>query len=134
MQKQGDAARSPQAEQDATVQEDETLTRTEDGGKEIISGTVAQGDTAAKLLGSSVQNIVQASRKYYSLANIRSGQPYIVVRDRETKALERFEYEIDAHRKLVVEMSGDAFTSRVDPIVYDIQLALLQGTVESSLF
>jgi len=134
VEKQDDAASSPQAEQDATFQEDETLTRTEDGTKELISGTVAQGDTAAKLLGSSVQNIVQASRKYYSLTNIRSGQPYIVVRDRETKALERFEYEIDAHRKLVVEMSGDVFTSRVDPIAYDIRLALLQGTVESSLF
>jgi len=124
----------PQTEQHTTSQEDETLTRTEDGTKEIISGTVAQGDTAAKLLGNDVHDIMQASRKYHSLANIRSGQPYTVVRDRETKALERFEYEIDAHRKLVVEIDGNSFTSRVEPISYDVQLALLQGTVESSLF
>ena len=125
---------APQPEQGSASQEDETLTQTEDGAKEIISGTVVQGDTAAKLLGSAVHDIMQASRKYYSLANIRSGQPYTLVRDRETKVLERFEYEIDAHRKLVVENDGDSFMSRVESIVYDVQLALLQGTVESSLF
>jgi len=123
-----------QIEQEAAAPEDETLTRSEDGTKEIISGTVAQGDTAAKLLGSAVHDIIQAARKYHSLANIRSGQPYTVVRDRETQALERFEYEIDAHRKLVVEGNGDGFTSRVESIVYDVQLTLLQGIVESSLF
>ena len=129
-----DAGTMLQTEQEAAVREDETFTRREDGTKEIISGTVAQGDTAAKLLGSAVHDIMQASRKHHALANIRSGQPYTVVRDRKTKTLERFEYEIDAHRKLVVEVHGDAFTSRVDPIEYDVQLALLQGTVESSLF
>ena len=102
--------------------------------KEIIFGTVVHGDTAAKLLGSDVHAIVQASRKHHSLANIRSGQPYTLVRDRETNTLERFEYEIDAYRTLVVESDGDSFTSRVESIVYDVQLALLQGTVESSLF
>ncbi|MCL2122544.1 MAG: peptidoglycan DD-metalloendopeptidase family protein [Desulfovibrionaceae bacterium] len=122
------------SERETASQEDATFTHNEDGTKEIISGTVAQGDTAAKLLGSAVHDIMQASRKHHSLANIRSGQPYTVVRDRETKTLERFEYEIDAHRKLVVEVIGDAFTSRVESIVYDVQLALLQGTVESSLF
>jgi len=129
-----DAGRALQTERDAAAHADETLTRREDGTKEIISGTVAQGDTAAKLLGSAVHDIMQASRKHHSLANIRSGQPYTVVRDREKQTLERFEYEIDAHRKLVVEVNGDGFTSRVESIVYDVQLALLQGTVESSLF
>jgi murein DD-endopeptidase MepM/ murein hydrolase activator NlpD len=114
--------------------DDVTLTRTEDGQKVIISGTVADGDTAAKLLGGDVHGIMQAARKHHSLANIRSGQPYTVVRDRETKALERFEYEIDTHRKLVVELDGSAWTSRVETIAYTVQLALLQGPVESSLF
>jgi len=81
-----------------------------------------------------VHGAMQAARKHHSLAHIRSGQPYTVVRDRETQTLERFEYEIDAHRKLVVELDGAAFTSRVESIVYAIQLALLQGAVESSLF
>lgn len=133
-QQQEDADSIHQAEPEVASREDESLTSREEGNKEIISGTVAQGDTAAKLLGSAVYDIMQATRKYYSLANIRSGQPYTLVRDRETKALERFEYEIDAHRKLVVEVTGDAFTSRVESIEYDIQLVLLQGTVEASLF
>lgn len=102
--------------------------------KEIVSGTVEQGDTAAKLLGSDVHDILRATRKHHSLTNIRSGQPYVVVRDKETRAVERFEYEIDSQRKLVVENNGTTFNSRVESIIYDIQLALLQGTVESSLF
>ena len=134
---QPDAA-TPQADAEAAepvVQDnDVTLTRIEDGQKEIISGTVAEGDTAAKLLGSDVHGVMQAARKHHSLANIRSGQPYTVVRNQETKALERFEYEIDGHRKLVVAFDGAALVSRVEPIVYTVRLALLQGGVESSLF
>jgi murein DD-endopeptidase MepM/ murein hydrolase activator NlpD len=57
-----------------------------------------------------------------------------MVRDRETNTLELFEYEIDARRKLVVELNGDSYTSRVEPIIYDVELALLQGTVDYSLF
>ena len=134
-QKRQDAASLPWVEPEAVARDDACPEKPEeDGTKAIVFGTVAQGDTAAKLLGSDVHDIMHASRKHHSLTNIRSGQPYTVVRDRETNALERFEYEIDAHRKLVVELDGASFTSRVEAIVYDIRLALLQGIVESSLF
>jgi len=126
-------AAPPQDAEAVGPDDDVTLTRIEDGHK-IISGTVAEGDTAAKLLGGDVHGVMQAARKHHSLANIRSGQPYAVVRDRETNALERFEYEIDTRRKLVVERDGAAWTARVETIVYTVQLALLQGLVESSLF
>jgi murein DD-endopeptidase MepM/ murein hydrolase activator NlpD len=138
---QQDAATASQADVEAVeaaetvvLDDNGTRTRIEDGQKEIISGTVAEGETAAKLLGSDVHAIMQAARKHHSLANIRRGQPYTVVRDKTTNVVERFEYEIDGHRKLVVELDGAALTSRVETIVYTVQLALLQGAVESSLF
>jgi len=123
-----------QADQDDAVHLEEACTLSEDGTKILISGTVVQGDTAARLLGSDLHTIMQAARKYHSLANIRIGQPYTMVRDRETDVLELFEYEIDSHRKLVVERDGGSYTGRVESIVYDVQLALLQGSIESSLF
>ncbi len=129
-----DEARDAEADKTGEDAESDTLTRSTEGTKEVVSGTVEQGDTAAKLLGGDVHDILQVSRKHHSLANIRSGQPYTVVRDRETRALQLFEYEIDAQRKLVVENDGEGFVSRVEPIAYDIHLALLQGNVESSLF
>ena len=129
-----DARVETQQPDEADVQEEVILTRSDDGQKEIIMGTVAEGDTAAKLLGNDVHGIMQAARKHHSLANIRSGQLYTLVRDRGTKTLELFEYEIDTHRKLVVEADGAAWLSRVEPLVYVVQLALLQGSIESSLF
>jgi murein DD-endopeptidase MepM/ murein hydrolase activator NlpD len=132
-----EAEEEARTEKEAEPEEDAgsaTSPPADEDAKEVISGTVEQGDTAAKLLGDDVHGILQASRKYYSLANIRSGQPYLVVRDYDTKEFRRFEYEIDAQRKLVVENDGNAFSSRVEQIAYDIRLALLQGRVESNLF
>ena len=119
-------------EASAARADDETTTAGET--KTIVTDIVAEGDTAAKLLGADVHGVMQAARTQYSLARLRRGQSYTVVRDRESQALERFEYDIDAHRKLIVEAAGSSFTSRVETFVYEVRLALLQGTVESSLF
>lgn len=105
---------------------------------EVITGVVEDGDTAGKLLGelmpqNKVHEMLEATRKVYSLTMIRKGQPYIAIKNATTANLERFEYEIDSTRKLVVDI-GDSYKARVENIRYDYELAKVEGAIESHLF
>lgn len=106
----------------------------------VIKGTLVKGDTVAKVLSdvasdAEVRNYVDAARQVFPLTSFRAGHPYVVVRDMETGAMKRFEYEIDQRRRLVVE-GGDGIhpVARVEPIDYVVELALVNGRIDDNLF
>lgn len=119
---------------------------TEDGdststppGKEVITGTIAKGDTAAVLLNNwlpkqTVYSLLEVTRKVYSLAQIHEGQPYTLVRDVESGEMESFEYEIDSNRKLIVQRQDEGFSATLERIEYETKLVMVEGSIKSSLF
>lgn len=105
----------------------------------VISGVIAKGDSASELLSpylsaSSVQQLLDVTRKVHPLNRIRTGQPYMLVRTPGGDGMERFEYEIDDQKKLIVTKTGEGFSAHVEPIVYDFNLVRVSGTIRSSLF
>ena len=63
----------------------------------------------------------------------RTGQPYTIVVDPASGQLKRFEYEIDASRRLVVEGAEEP-VARVEPIEYVTTLAQVEATIDDNLF
>ena len=106
----------------------------------VVHGVVSQGDTAGKilqgLLGSEqMHSMLEATRKVYSLGTIKVGQPYTLVTNATNGTIERFEYEIDDSRKLVVHAKEDnSFKVLLEPIPYEYELARVDGTIDSNLF
>lgn len=107
----------------------------------VVRGVVSQGDTAGKILqgwvtSNRTQALLDACRKVYSLAMIRTGQPYTVVANATNGSIERFEYEIDDDRKLVVnaDEAGEGFIARVEPIHYEYELTRVDAVIDSNLF
>ena len=48
--------------------------------------------------------------------------------------MERFEYEINDRKKLIVTKTDEGLVAHVEPIVYDFSLVRVSGTIRSSLF
>lgn len=104
-----------------------------------ITGVVAIGDSVSSILSpylapEAVQRLVTAAQQFHSLTQIHVGQPYAVIHSPKKKELECFEYEIDANRKLVVERVEKGYKASIELIHYDYKLALVTGTITSSLF
>ena len=106
-------------------------------GEAVIKGTFEKGDTVSKVLenagGQGVHQYVSAARQVFSMRSFREGQPYVVVTDKETGQVKRFEYEIDSRRRLVVE-GTESPAARVEPIEYVVLLASVEGTINDNLF
>ena len=105
----------------------------------VVSGVIARGDSASELLApylsaTSVQQLLKASQKVHPLSQIRIGQPYTLVRTPDGGDMERFEYEINDLKKLIVTRTEEGLVAHVEPIVYDFQLVRVGGTIRSSLF
>lgn len=105
----------------------------------VVSGVIARGDSASELLSpylsaNSVQQLLNASQKVHPLSQIRIGQPYTLVRSPDGGDMERFEYEINDLKKLIVTRTEEGLVAHVEPIVYDFQLVRVSGTIRSSLF
>lgn len=105
----------------------------------VVSGVIARGDSASELLSpylsaNSVQQLLNASQKVHPLSKIRIGQPYTLVRSPDGGDMERFEYEINDLKKLIVTRTEEGLVAHVEPIVYDFQLVRVSGTIRSSLF
>lgn len=105
----------------------------------VVSGVIARGDSASELLApylsaNSVQQLLNASQKVHPLSQIRIGQPYTLVRTPDGGDMERFEYEINDLKKLIVTRTEEGLVAHVEPIVYDFQLVRVGGTIRSSLF
>lgn len=106
---------------------------------EIINGMIARGDSAKDILApylppDSVQQVLDVTKKVHPLTRLRSGHPYTVVRSADGGGMERFEYEIDDRRQLVVTRTENGFLAQVEPIVYEHVLVRVEGTIRSSLF
>lgn len=106
-------------------------------GEAVTKGTFEKGDTVSKVLenagGQGILQYVSAARQVFSMRSFREGQPYIVVTDKETGQVKRFEYEIDSRRRLVVE-GTETPAARVEPIEYVVLLASVEGTINDNLF
>lgn len=105
----------------------------------VVSGVIAKGDSASELLSpylsaDSVRQLLDASRKVHPLSKIRTGQPYTLVRTPDGGDMERFEYEINDLKKLIVTRTDEGLVAHVEPIVYDFNLVRVSGTIRSSLF
>lgn len=105
----------------------------------IITGEIKQGDTAEEILAPFVnpdtfQEILKVTKEAHSLARIREGQPYTVVRSPDDGHMDSFEYEIDRDRKLVIHRAETGFTANVEPIEYETSTVVVRGEITSSLF
>jgi murein DD-endopeptidase MepM/ murein hydrolase activator NlpD len=106
--------------------------------REIIAEAVQPGDTISSLLGNyfSPQDIHQLNRQskeIFPLTKICAGQPYkICLVDGQ---FERFEYEIDADERLIIEPGQETqFAINKESIPYTVEITQIQGTITSSLF
>ena len=106
-------------------------------GEAVVRGTFEKGDTVSKVLesagGQGVQQYVSAARQVFSMRSFREGQPYLVVTDKESGQVKRFEYEIDSRRRLVVEGRENP-AARVEPIEYVVLLSAVEGSINDNLF
>ena len=106
-------------------------------GDELITGTIGKGDTITKILSDAgsedVQKYVSAARRVFSMRAFREGQPYIVITDAATGRVKRFEYEIDSHRRLIVE-GLEAANARVEAIEYTVLLSCISAVIDDNLF
>ena len=114
-----------------TVEEDPEL-------GEILRSEVQKGDTAGKILGewldaNDLAELLAAAKPVYALTRVRFGQSFAIVRDPQTKAFRRFQYEINPEKSLVVEKKDDRFVARREEIDYQTSLAVVRGTIQSTL-
>lgn len=104
----------------------------------IIRGTVTAGETLGEVLAASAndaptQHYVRAAKEVFPVRSFRTGHPYTVVTDPETGRLSRFEYEIDEHKRLVVE-GADEPVARVEQIEYSYSLSLVHCVIDDNMF
>lgn len=111
--------------------------RREDG-RLSLSGTVEKGDTAGGILQeltstSEAYSIVEAAEHIWSLSKIRVGQPFVFVRN-QAGEFSSFTYEVNKDEQLVVSRENGELRASLEKISYDIELALIKGQIDSSLF
>lgn len=103
----------------------------------VVHGTVEKGDTLSSVLedagGQKTMHYADAVREVFSLRAFRTGQPYVVVTDKNTGQVKRFEYEIDNNRRLVVEGLEDP-VARVEDIEYTVLLSVVEAEISDNLF
>ncbi len=105
--------------------------------KELVKGTVAQGDTLTGLLGDfftpgEIYVLNQQSKPVFPLSKLCAGQPYRLCLSDDN--FERFEYDIDRDEQLIIARDGDTFSVEKIPIPYTTRVERVRGTIESSLF
>lgn len=127
-----DSGPSPWAENERYIAE-----RLEDGSLSL-SGTVENGDTAGGILQelttvSEAYSIVQAAEDTWSLRKIIVGQPFVFMRN-QAGEFSSFTYEVNKDEQLVVSCENGKFRASLEKISYDIELALVKGQIDSSLF
>jgi len=105
--------------------------------KEIIKGTIAQGDTATALLkdffsAAELHELGQQCKPVFPLSRLSAGQSYRLCLSDD--AFERFEYDIDRNEQLIISREAENFSVEKIPIPYTTEVARVRGTIESSLF
>lgn len=98
---------------------------------------VQPGETVTALLGDffspqEIHALNKRSRKVFPFTKICAGQPYrICTTDGE---FEKFIYEIDDEEQLIISREAGETRMEIEPIVYDVETELVQGTIKTSLF
>ena len=135
-----DGAATSDMPSDAAATADAAADAVDEGaapGEAVTKGTFEKGDTVSKVLenagGQGVHQYVSAAQQVFSMRSFREGQPYVVVTDKETGQVKRFEYEIDSRRRLVVE-GAESPAARVEPIEYIVLLSSVEATINDNLF
>ncbi len=105
--------------------------------KEIIQGTIAQGDTATGLLGkffsaAELHELGQQCKQVFPLSKLSAGQTYRVCLSDDQ--FERFEYDIDRDEQLIISRVADNFSIEKIPIPYTTEVVRVRGAIDSSLF
>ena len=88
----------------------------------VINGVIAKGNGASELLSpymsaSSVQQLLSVTQKLHPLNNLRTGQPYALVCSPDGKDMERFEYEINDRKKLIVTKTDEGLYRSHRPMI-----------------
>lgn len=104
--------------------------------RSFIHGAIQSGDTASALFSpwmspAQIAEMAEVCKDVYSLRRLRPGQPYCMTVQGDRLAA--FDYETDSEQRLVVELSDDGATARLEPIVYDVKPVVVQGRVDTNL-
>ena len=105
--------------------------------KEIIKGTVAQGDTATGLLGDyfsagEIYELSKLCKSVFPLSRLSAGQAYRLCLSNDD--FERFEYDIDHDEQLIITREAQEFSVQKAPIPYTTKTVGVRGKIETSLF
>jgi murein DD-endopeptidase MepM/ murein hydrolase activator NlpD len=105
--------------------------------KEIIKGTVAQGDTATGILGDyftagEIYELSKLCKSVFPLSRLSAGQAYRLCLSDDD--FERFEYDIDHDEQLIITREAEDFSVQKVPIPYATEIVGVRGTIETSLF
>jgi len=102
-------------------------------------GTVGSSDTFYGLLTghgidpAAVLTMARQSKKTFDLTDIRSGQPYSLLYERDSGVIE-FRYRMDSDHDYVARLDADRFRDEVAAVPWDIRLRHLSGTINDSIF
>lgn len=103
----------------------------------VFEGKIERGDTFSTILENAVngrvEHYIRAARKVFSPKAIREGQPYKIVLEPESGRVLRFEYEINAKKRLIVE-GDDNPSARLEDIEYTTLLDRVEGVIDDNLF
>jgi murein DD-endopeptidase MepM/ murein hydrolase activator NlpD len=107
--------------------------------QEPILGVIEEGDTAGDLLNTwlspgEIHNLAGACKLVHPLERLKVGQPYVITPAADGASLDRFEYEIDGSRKLVIYPTDAGFAAELQSIVYDVEYVRVEGVITSNLF
>ena len=106
--------------------------------KEVIPGTIAQGDTASALLGNfftaaELHELNRQCKEVFPLTRLSAGQSYRLCLSNDD--FERFEYDIDRDEQLIISRDEEKqFSIQRIPIPYTTETVRVRGQIESSLF
>ena len=105
--------------------------------KEIIKGTVAQGDTATGILGDyftagEIYQLSKLCKSVFPLSRLSAGQAYRLCLSDDD--FERFEYDIDHDEQLIITREAEDFSVQKVPIPYTTEAVGVRGKIETSLF
>lgn len=105
--------------------------------QETIEGTIARGETFSSLLGNffsarEIYRLAKECEKVFPVRDLCAGQPYCMLL--EDGCFKYLTYEIDSDDQLFISYENDEFAINKVAIVYQVERAAINGTIESSLF
>lgn len=107
-------------------------------GPVAVCGVITPGDTVSSILGeffgpADIHALAQSTKPVFPINRICVGSPYTIVSTEHV--FERFEYQIDADRKLIVTRNeAGEFIAREQAVEYERRQARVRSTINTSLF